>query len=172
MKRRHLRQRRSVLVVVEGDTEFAFCRYLKATLCRGCDIHVTIVNAHGGSPDQIVDFARRRAAGIAHDAIAIMLDGDKPLRPTSRQKAVRLRAQLILLTPCIEGFLLKLMGCKAPADSAACKRDFHEHGLGEKEKLEHDAYRDIFPVEKMESLMADEQFALLWGLFRNRDPSC
>lgn len=169
MKRRSLRQRRSVLVVVEGATELAFCLYLKSAAGRGRGIHVWVKNAQGGSPDRIVTHAARLARQAAYDQVAIVLDGDRPMKPASLKQVRRLRAKLVLLTPCIEGFFLQLMGFPTPADTAACKREFHTHGLGEKDKLEHDAYREIFPIEKLELMNANEQFALLWRLFTNYD---
>ena len=58
--RRQILLRRTIRVIVEGETEFAFCRHLKASLSRGRDVQVNIKPAHGGSPDAIVDHARRQ----------------------------------------------------------------------------------------------------------------
>jgi hypothetical protein len=59
------------------------------------------------------------------------------------------------------------MGRSTPKDSYSCKGDFHQHGLGEKEKLDHDAYTSLFPSTAFPSLSADPQFAALVKLFSN-----
>lgn len=65
--RRHLQVRHTVLVVVEGDTEFAFCRYLKANGSQGRNLQFVIRNANGGSADKIIEHARRLARQSAYD---------------------------------------------------------------------------------------------------------
>ncbi len=167
---RQIRTRRTVLVVVEGDTEFAFCRYLKAVGARGRNIQITIRNAHGGSPDRIVEFARRQIRWSAFDRVVIVFDDDKELS-TKGEKAVRgIRAQVFRFQPCIEGFFLRLMGRPVPDDSSVCKRDFHRHGLDESSKLEHDAYASLFPEGRFGFLREDPQFADLWAVFTNTTP--
>lgn len=163
----YIAQRRTLLIVVEGDTEFAFCRYLKATLSRGQNLEIKIKPAHGGSPDKIVEFTRRHAKQGDYDSIAIVFDDDKPLTKKGQTMARGLKAQLFPFTPCIEGFFLRLMGRSAPKDSYSCKSDFHQHGLGEKEKLDHDAYTALFPSSAFPSLSANGQFAALVKLFSN-----
>jgi hypothetical protein len=161
--------RRTVLVIVEGDTEFAFCRYLKAAGARGRNVQVTIKNAHGGAPDKIVEFARRQARQSAFDHVAIVFDEDRLLTASGEKMAKSIGAHLFRFQPCIEGFFLRLMGRTISGDSAACKRDFHQHGLDEKAKLEHDAYPRIFPLDRIAEWIANPQFATLWRLFTNTD---
>jgi len=168
--RRHLQVRRTVLVVVEGDTEFAFCRYLKANGSQGRNLQLVINNANGGSPDKIVERAWRLHRQSAYDHVAIVLDDDQPIGPTGQRTVRSLHAQLIRFQPCIEGFFLRLMARAVPGDSAACKRAFHEHGLGERDKLDHEAYHRLFPLSDLETLKRNPQFAELWHLFTNETP--
>ena len=166
--RRQLQVRRTVLVVVEGDTEFAFCLYLKGLGSHGRNIQIHIENAHGGSPDKIVERARRLARQSAYDQVVIVFDQDRPLGKAGEKTIRSLRAQVFCFQPCVEGFFLQLMGRPVPADSDACKRAFHQHGLDEKAKLNRDAYATLFPQERFEALQAQQtQFAELWRVFTN-----
>ncbi len=168
--RRQLQLRRTVLVVVEGDTEFAFCRYLKAIGSHGRNLQVTIKNAHGGSPDKIVEFARRQARQSAFDQVVILMDDDRPLSLTGEKTAHSMRARLFRFTPCVEGFYLRLLGQSVPATSEACKRAFHAHGLSEPQKVDHDAYARLFPLTRSADFMSDTDFAALWKLFTHDSP--
>ena len=163
--RRQLQLRRTVLVVVEGDTEFAFCRYLKAIGSHGRNLQVTIKNAHGGSPDKIVEFARRQARQSAFDQVVILFDDDKPLSASGQKTVQSLRARLFRFSPCVEGFYLRLLRQPVPATSEACKRAFHTHGLNEQQKVDHGAYARLFPLAQFADFMPDTDFAALWKLF-------
>lgn len=168
--RRQLQLRRTVLVVVEGDTEFAFCRYLKSIGSQGRNLQITIKNAHGGSPDKIVEFARRQARQSAFDQVVILFDDDKPLSVTGQKTAHSMRARLFRFSPCVEGFYLRLLRQPVPATSEACKRAFHAQGLNEQQKVDHDAYARLFPQARFADFMPDTDFAALWNLFTNDSP--
>ena len=165
-----LQIRRTVLVVVEGDTEFAFCRHLKAIGSHQRNLQVTIKNAHGGSPDKIINFARQHARQSAYDAIAVVFDADKPLTAQGEKAARAIRARLFRLDPCVEGFFLRLLKRPVPATSAACKHTFHHFGLNASEKLDHDAYSAVFPLSRIDEFLTDPNFAALWNLFTNNSP--
>lgn len=147
--RRQLKLRRTVLVVVEGNTEFAFCRYLKAI----------------GSPDKIVEFARRQARQSAFDQVVILFDDDKPLSASGQKAAHSMRARLFRFSPCVEGFYLRFLRQPVPTTSDACKRAFHAQGLNEPQKVDHDAYARLFPLARLADFMPDTDFAALWKLF-------
>ena len=168
--RRQLQIRRTVLVVVEGDTEFAFCRYLKSIGSQGRNIQVTIKNAQGGSPDKIVEHARRQSRHSAFDQVVIMLDDDKPLTAQGTKTARSMRARLFRSSPCIEGFFLRLLRQPVPSTTEACKRAFHARGLNEQQKLDHDSYATLFPLSQLADLMKDDDFAALWNLLTNDSP--
>lgn len=168
--RRQFQLRRTVLVVVEGDTEFAFCRYLKACGSQGRNLQITIKNAHGGSPDKIVEFARRQARQSAFDQVVIVFDDDKPLSATGQKNAHSMRARLFRFSPCVEGFYLRVLRQPVPATSDACKRAFHAQGLNEQQKVDHDAYARLFPLDRLADFTVDSDFAALWNLFTNQSP--
>ena len=55
----------TVLIVGEGDTEKAFLDYLKSLyVTRGCGVSVTIRNAHGKGPINVVDTAIRQSRTV------------------------------------------------------------------------------------------------------------
>lgn len=166
-RRPHLPLRRTVLVIVEGETEFAFCRYLKAKLSQGQHLQLTIKSAHGGSPDTIIEYARRQMRQFPHDHVAIVFDTDRPLSPKGEKTVRALKAETFRFTPCIEGFFLELLGRPVPPDSETCKRHFHEHGLDEKAKLSHEAYERLFPPDQIEAFCHHPDFARLKRLFSN-----
>lgn len=165
---RQIQVRRTILVVVEGDTEFAFCRYLKSLGSRERNLQIHIKNAHGGSPDKIVAMARRLAKQSAYDQVAIVFDQDKALTAQGEKFISSMRATTFRFTPCVEGFFLKLMGRPVEQDTASCKRVFHQHGLDERAKCDRDAYEKLFPLASFEQLSTDLQFADLWKLFTNQ----
>lgn len=158
--------RRTILVVVEGDTEFAFCRHLKANLSRGRELQINIRNAHGGSPDKIVAFASREIRQASYDSVLIIFDTDRPLSESGKRNIGALRAKLVRFCPCIEAWFLRLLGERPPATTAACKKRFHELGLDEQRKCEMDAYEKIFPAKRLRKF-ANADFKYLVRLFSN-----
>jgi hypothetical protein len=166
--RRQISLRRTLLIIVEGETEFAFCRYLKATLSRGRDLQVNIKSAHGGSPDAVVEYARRQLRQFPHDHLAILFDTDLPLKPKGEQQLRSLKAQTFRFSPCIEGFFLEVLGHPNPGDTAACKDKFHRLFLDQKVKLSHEAYEQLFPASAITRWRQHPDFDRLVRLFENR----
>ena len=168
MPKRFVRSvRATLLVVVEGDTEFAFCRYLKATFSRGCNLRAEIRPAHGGSPDKIVEYARRLANHFPPGCLAVVFDADRPLSPKGEKTLRKLKAHAFRFHPCIEGFFLEVLGHPKPADSAACKDAFHRAGLDQDDKLSHVRYAELFAVAELPRWRAHRDFDRLARLFGN-----
>lgn len=165
--RKHITVRTTLLVVVEGDTEFAFCRYLKMCFSPRQALRAGIKSAHGGSPDKIVEYARRQMRQFPHDILAVVFDADRPLSQKSAFTLQKLKARTFRFTPCIEGFFLELLGHPKPADSDSCKQTFHRVGLDEKAKLSHASYARLFPVEEMNRWRKHNDFDRLVRLFLN-----
>ena len=70
--------RTTILVVVEGETEEAFCLYMKRTLSKG-KAHVVVENARGGSPQSILETAEKFLRIADYDHRFVVLDAVKPL---------------------------------------------------------------------------------------------
>jgi len=101
----------TVLLVGEGKTEVAFLSHLKSLyIQRNCGIKLTIKNAHGKGPEYIVDFAVRQRSNAAYDRVAVLLDTDLTWSEAVKKRARKNRLVLLGSDPCIEGFLLKILG--------------------------------------------------------------
>lgn len=144
------RTRRTVLIVGEGDTEKAFLDYLKSLYTRDSGVAVTIRNAHGKSPWNVVNAAVRHAKNGDYDIVAVLMDMDLPWTDDVRKLAGKHRMCLVGANPCIDGMLLQVLGKRVPERSSLCKTAFHEY-LGRK-PFERTAYERDFP-----KLMLDEQ---------------
>ncbi len=102
--------------------EVAFVGYLKSVyVTRGCGLAVTVRNAHGKGPEQVVDFAIRQCGPVAYDRVVVLMDRDLPW-DRARKMARRKKIELIGSAPCIEGLLLSILEQPVPTDSKVCKR--------------------------------------------------
>lgn len=158
----------SRLLVVEGDTELAFCLFVKRALGRGQGVQVVIENAYGGSPEAILAHARRLTQRAAYDHVTILLDADIAMDERTRRLVNELQAQVITPSPCFEGMLLTMMGRAVPGHTKGCKAAFHNHGLSKTEKLEADLYHRLFPPAQFNALAGRcPIFSSILGAFRN-----
>ncbi len=123
---------KTVLIVGEGDTEKAFLDHLKRLyVTRGCGVTVTVRNAHGKGPGNVIDAAMRHAKNGDFDIVAVLMDTDLPWTDEVRALAREHRICLVGATPCVDGLLLQILGERIPAQSNRCKGAFHAH-LGRK----------------------------------------
>ena len=77
MTKPNRRQRKTLLVVGEGDCEYAFLKHLRNMYCSdGAGVNVTIRNAQGGGPDSIVNQVLRHIRLASFDKQIALLDTD------------------------------------------------------------------------------------------------
>lgn len=77
MARKKHQVRKTLLIVGEGDSEVAFLKHLRELYCSGgVGVRVTIRNAHGKGPENVIAFAARQAGIYSYDAHAALLDTD------------------------------------------------------------------------------------------------
>lgn len=115
-------QRKTLLVVGEGDTEVAFLKYLRSLYCSsGEGAKVTIDNAYGKSPENIVNTAIRHAGSAAFDKKVCLLDTDVAWPLAVCTKAKRNKITMLGSTPCIEGLFLDILGHPLPNSINECK---------------------------------------------------
>lgn len=113
----------TTLLVGEGKTEVAFLSHLKFLYIQRCNgIKVTIKNARGKGPEHIVDFAVRQRNNTAYDRVAVLLDTDLVWSDAVKKRARKNRLTLLGSNPCIEGFLLEILGENVPAETTGCKQ--------------------------------------------------
>jgi hypothetical protein len=141
--------KRTVIIVAEGSTEWAFLSYLKKLfLSRNSGLSVKIENAHGGSPETIIATAKKFMSQRAYDRCLILMDMDRIWPQQRPQKVGRTTLQYAGARPCIEGLLLTIL--KQPGISAItattdhCKRIFHQQVMTEDKKTTPSSYERYF----------------------------
>lgn len=116
------RVRQTLLVVAEGDTEVAFLKHLRDMYCSGgFGVNVTVRNAHGKGPENVVSHAVRQLRMYSYDACVAMLDTDLPWSKQVRQQAKDAKVAMIGSRPCFEGLLLAILKRAVPEQSQHCK---------------------------------------------------
>lgn len=117
-----IQQRKTLLVVGEGETEYAFLTYLKRVYCQGKNtVKVTVKNAHGKGPEHVFDHAQRCCRTADYDKVAVVMDTDIPWPQELVTQAKQQGVVLIGNKPCVEGLFLELLSKPVPVLSAACK---------------------------------------------------
>ena len=115
-------QRKTLLVVGEGDTEVAFLKYLRSLYCAsGKGAKVTVDNAHGKSPENIVNSAIRHLGSAAFDKKVCLLDTDIAWPPAVCTKAKKNKVTMLGATPCSEGLFLDILGVPFASITDECK---------------------------------------------------
>lgn len=156
--------RHTTLIVVEGDVEKVFVEYLKSLCGSGCGTRVTVRNAFGGSGDAILEYALKLSNRSGYDVVACLSDADKPpslkknLQEANRRKIVQLQSR-----PCIEGFLLGVLGKKVPSNSGECKRQMAVITKGKKLN-DPNMLQSLFPLAMLEEIK--NEIPVLKRLFR------
>jgi len=135
--------RKTAQIVVEGNTEEAFCRHLKNLFARDCGVSVEVHSARGGAPKEVVASALRRKG---FDKTFLMYDTDVELEKGWSSKSKAAGHVVIASSPCVEGFFLEILEKPVPATSMECKRAFSSI-LGDTEKCDYHAYEKVFPKE-------------------------
>ncbi|WP_265654154.1 RloB domain-containing protein [Verminephrobacter aporrectodeae] len=122
MKQKQREVRKTLLAVGEGDTDEAFLNHLRSLYCSGgAGVRVTVRNAHGGDPENIVNTARQDPGG--YDQRIVLLDTDIPWPKNLQNEAARDdNIEMIGSHPCHEGLLLSILGKNPPNRSEGCKK--------------------------------------------------
>lgn len=125
--------RETLLVVVEGDAEVSFVRYLKRIYSDVLGRSVQEINAHGKGGRHVLNTARRRANNRDHDKVVLLLDTDTDWsdvdRANARKSRVGKRGRLDVIEsePCFEAWLLSILGIETEGDTQHMKRRFKEY---------------------------------------------
>lgn len=150
MAKRPLRKtNRTVLIVVEGQTEEAFVTHLKNCYYRrGMRLSVSIRNAHGYGPQGVIDKLKSVAQTTDfHHRIAV-LDADIPLKAAECKWLRGARVQAIVSVPAIEATLLAILGEYAPDTTDVCKQALQRCAPGDQTDAGY--YNGYFPLETLE----------------------
>lgn len=115
-------QRVTLLAVGEGDSEEAFLKYLRSLYCADhAGVNVTVRNAHGKGPGNVVSTAIGHMRNRAFDRALALMDTDLAWNKKDREAARKAGLSLMGSVPCLEGLLLKILGRPVPESSAQCK---------------------------------------------------
>lgn len=135
MKPRPLAKTRTVketlLIVGEGDADIAFVRFVKQMYADSLGRSVQVHNAKGKGGRNVLETALRRANNNrAYDKVVLLLDTDTDWDDACRAKArrsrigTRGRLDVIESEPCLEAWLLNILGLDAVGDTRQIKREF------------------------------------------------
>lgn len=122
--------RETLLVVGEGDAEVAFVRHLKRIYGDTLGRSIQEINAHGKGGRHVLETARRRANNRDHDKVVLLLDIDTDWSDEERAKVrksrvgKRGRLDVIESEPCLEAWLLRILGVDTEGDTRHMKREF------------------------------------------------
>lgn len=115
--------RKTLLVVGEGDSEEAFLKHLRDLYCSGgSGVTVTVRNAHGKGPENVIDHTARQARMYSYDTRVALLDTDIPWTDKLKKEARKAKIEMVGSTPCFEGLLLSILGKRLPTLSSDCKK--------------------------------------------------
>lgn len=121
-QRKVRKQRKTLFVVGEGQTEVAFLNHLKTLYCRGDhSVKVTVQNAYGKGPENVLQTALRKKNQADYDCVVVVLDTDIPWTAALKKEAQTNKITLIGNTPCIEALFLDLLGEKIFSETSKCK---------------------------------------------------
>lgn len=162
MAKRPLRKtNRTVLIVVEGESEEAFVSHLKSLYYRrGMQLSVSIRNAHGHGPQGVIDKLKSVAKTADFDHRVAVLDADIPLTVAEINWLRKEKVEAIASEPAIEATLLAILGRRPPAVTASCKSELLRHAPGDQTDLRY--HRQYFPFEILER--ARDRVAVLAAL--------
>jgi hypothetical protein len=116
----------TLLIVVEGEAEIAFVRHLKAIYRDALGRAVQEANAHGKGGRHVLKTAIRRASNRDYDKVILLLDTDTDWSEADRARARRSRIDVIESSPCLEAWLLRILGVGAEGDTRYFKQLFRQ----------------------------------------------
>ena len=103
--------RRTILIVAEGEREFAVAEHLRSialTLGRGHSL--TVVNAQQRGASNAVETAVSLFRNMAFDVAVVMVDATSEITAAIRAKARTRKVTLLESAPCLEAWLLQVHG--------------------------------------------------------------
>lgn len=114
----------TILLVVEGFTEEAFSKHLKACyIDREMHIALTVKNAKGHGPEGIVDAFQSIFKTTNHfDFKGAFYDNDVPCSPAVNRFFQRNDVTSFVSDPCVEALLISLQGGRPGLNTRSCKQ--------------------------------------------------
>lgn len=123
----------TLLIVCEGDAEIAFVRFVKRTYADALGRAVQEHNAKGKGGKHVLESGLRRAKNNrAYDKVVLLLDTDQDWNDELRARARKARVgkhpiSVIEANPCLEAWLLQILGAETDGDTRHMKQKFQAH---------------------------------------------
>lgn len=123
----------TLLIVCEGDAEIAFVRFVKRTYADALGRAVQEHNAKGKGGKHVLETGLRRAKNNrAYDKVVLLLDTDQDWNDELRARARKARVgkhpiSVIEANPCLEAWLLQILGAETEGDTRHMKQKFQAH---------------------------------------------
>lgn len=140
---------RTVLIVVEGETEEAFVKHLKSLYYRrGMQLSVRITNAHGYGPQGVIDKLKSVAQTVDFDRRIAVLDADIPIKASEDKWLRGAKIETVVSAPAIEATLLAILGKPVPDITGVCKSELQKYAPGDQTDARY--HEKYFPLETLE----------------------
>ena len=123
----------TLLIVCEGDAEIAFVRFVKRTYADALGRAVQEHNAKGKGGKHVLETGLRRAKNNrAFVKVVLLLDTDQDWNDELRARARKSRVgkhpiSVIEADPCLESWLLQILGAETEGDTRHIKQKFQAH---------------------------------------------
>jgi len=122
--------RTTASVVGEGHAEVALVKHLRGLYTAGnAGFAVTVHNARGFGAGHVIDQTVRQSRLLAYDRRVALFDTDAGWTDAVQARAHRNKIEVVLSEPCLEAWLLDIVGRAGERDTAGHKAEF-ERRLG------------------------------------------
>ena len=147
--------RRTVLICGEGKAEEALFLHLRALYTSGRENppKVTPKKAGGKGSNNVIATLIGQAACGRYDRLVACIDMDVPPDAESRREVKRKKVECIELNPCLEGFLLDILGIPVPEGSAQCKSRLRQ--VDQRDPYDPGFFYDNFPRNVLDARRAE-----------------
>lgn len=137
-KNRNIRQAKETLLFVgEGFCERAFLFHVNGLYSKGV-LKTKIITAKGKGPEHVINHAISCKKMDSYDRVAVLIDLDLVCSPSVLKDAKAKGIRIIGSMPCLEGFLLDILGVPKDSTNEGCKRIFKP--LLKKDPTDRDSY--------------------------------
>ncbi len=141
------RTKETLLFVGEGFCEKAFLVHLNGIYSKGA-IKTKIVTAKGKGPEHVITHALSCKKNDGYNRVAVLLDTDLICNPAVLKEAKVNGIRIIGSSPCLEGFLLDLLGYAKAKTNEGCKKLLKPYMKGD--PTDRDAYCENFKKTMLE----------------------
>ncbi|QIX97437.1 RloB domain-containing protein [Cedecea sp. FDAARGOS_727] len=141
-KVRQIRYKKETLLFVgEGFCEKAFLAHVNGLYSKGV-VKTKIVTAKGKGPEHVINHAIACKKIDGYDRVAVLIDLDLICSPVVLKDARQKGIHVIGSMPCLEGFLLDIIGVAKAKTNDGCKKIFKPILKGD--PTDRDSYSEQF----------------------------